>query len=162
MEKREENTQTRNCPPCLPLPPPTRTFITLVWYSDVCPQVDVDPPLLVVQLGGSAEFRCRVSAAGALVTWFKDGAPVLGGPGGAGGPGGPGGRGAAVLSLGAVSREDRGMYQCVVRRAEGDTAQAAAELRLGGESAAPALAPATGCDLSNSSRRRTPYVPGVL
>lgn len=31
-----------------------------------------------------------------------------------------------------VTREDQGMYQCVARRAEGDTAQAAAELQLGG------------------------------
>ncbi|KAE8748709.1 hypothetical protein FOCC_FOCC004512 [Frankliniella occidentalis] len=88
-------------------------------------QVEVEPKLLVVQVGGSAEFRCQVSSPGGLVTWYKDGTPVLGGPGG------PGGGSAGLLSLGAVSREDRGMYQCVVRRAEGDTAQAAAELRLG-------------------------------
>ncbi|KAK3920463.1 Down syndrome cell adhesion molecule-like protein Dscam2 [Frankliniella fusca] len=87
-------------------------------------EVDVEPALLVVQVGGSAEFRCQVSSPGGLVTWYKDGAPVLGG-------------GTGLLVLGAVSREDRGMYQCVVRRAEGDTAQAAAELRLG--DAAPVL-----------------------
>ncbi|XP_052121775.1 cell adhesion molecule Dscam2-like [Frankliniella occidentalis] len=94
-------------------------------------EVEVEPKLLVVQVGGSAEFRCQVSSPGGLVTWYKDGTPVLGGPGG------PGGGSAGLLSLGAVSREDRGMYQCVVRRAEGDTAQAAAELRLG--DAAPVL-----------------------
>lgn len=32
-----------------------------------------------------------------------------------------------------VGREDKGMYQCVVRRQEGDTFQASAELQLGGE-----------------------------
>lgn len=31
-----------------------------------------------------------------------------------------------------VGREDKGMYQCVVRRQDGDTFQAAAELQLGG------------------------------
>lgn len=33
-----------------------------------------------------------------------------------------------------VGREDKGMYQCVVRRQEGDTFQASAELQLGGKS----------------------------
>lgn len=32
-----------------------------------------------------------------------------------------------------VGREDKGMYQCVVRRQEGDTFQASAELQLGGK-----------------------------
>lgn len=38
-----------------------------------------------------------------------------------------------MLVVNGVGREDRGMYQCIVRRAEGDTAQAAAELQLGGQ-----------------------------
>lgn len=32
-----------------------------------------------------------------------------------------------------MGREDKGMYQCVVRRQEGDTLQASAELQLGGK-----------------------------
>jgi len=38
-----------------------------------------------------------------------------------------------VLRLSAVSRADCGVYQCLVRRADGQTAQSAAAVRLGGE-----------------------------
>lgn len=78
-------------------------------------------------MGGSAEFRCVVSAQGSgggphLVTWYKDGRQLP-----------SSGRGSSeTLIVNKVGREDRGMYQCVVRRSEGDTAQAAAELQLGG------------------------------
>ncbi|KAK7792151.1 hypothetical protein R5R35_000418 [Gryllus longicercus] len=118
-------------------------------------RVEVSPTLLSAHMGGSAEFRCSVSDAGLLgdggagpglglglgmglgmgmgaargpgllappplISWHKDGRP-LPGPG----------RNAERLVLAAVGREDRGMYQCIARRAEGETAQAAAELQLG-------------------------------
>lgn len=87
--------------------------------------VEVTPPLLSVHLGGNAEFRCEVSThpqAGAhFVTWYKDGRQLPGT-----------GRQSELLRLNGIGREDRGMYQCIVRRAEGDTAQASAELQLGG------------------------------
>lgn len=38
-----------------------------------------------------------------------------------------------TLLVTSVGREDKGMYQCMVRRQEGDTFQAVAELQLGGE-----------------------------
>jgi hypothetical protein len=83
-----------------------------------------------VHLGGSAEFRCieasqqsLQSSPSVLITWFKDGRPL---PGAARSSG-------DRLVIPGVGREDRGMYQCVVRRAEGETAQATAELQLGGE-----------------------------
>ncbi|XP_076663885.1 Down syndrome cell adhesion molecule 2 isoform X11 [Andrena cerasifolii] len=86
--------------------------------------VEVTPPLLSVHLGGNAEFRCEVSThpqAGAhFVTWYKDGRQLPGT-----------GRQSELLRLNGIGREDRGMYQCIVRRAEGDTAQASAELQLG-------------------------------
>ncbi|XP_049818857.1 Down syndrome cell adhesion molecule-like protein Dscam2 isoform X3 [Aethina tumida] len=86
--------------------------------------VEISPPMLSVHMGGSAEFRCVVSAPGGgphLVTWYKDGRQLP-----------STGRGSSEnLMVSNVGREDRGMYQCVVRRAEGDTAQAAAELQLG-------------------------------
>lgn len=44
----------------------------------------------------------------------------------------PGRNNGELLAVNGVTREDQGMYQCVARRAEGDTAQAAAELQLGG------------------------------
>ncbi|PSN52806.1 Down syndrome cell adhesion molecule-like protein Dscam2 [Blattella germanica] len=92
--------------------------------------VEVTPPLLSVHLGGSAEFRCIESSQpphhhspSLLITWFKDGRPLPG----------PARSSGDRLVIPGVGREDRGMYQCVVRRAEGETAQAAAELQLGGE-----------------------------
>lgn len=87
--------------------------------------VEIHPPMMSVHMGGSAEFRCAVSVQGGgphLVTWYKDGRQLP-----------STGRSASeTLVINNVGREDRGMYQCIVRRAEGDTAQAAAELQLGG------------------------------
>ncbi|XP_026669178.1 Down syndrome cell adhesion molecule-like protein Dscam2 isoform X9 [Ceratina calcarata] len=86
--------------------------------------VEVTPPLLSVHLGGNAEFRCEVSthpqAGPHFVTWYKDGRQLPGT-----------GRQSELLRLNSINREDRGMYQCIVRRSEGDTAQASAELQLG-------------------------------
>ncbi|XP_018569506.1 Down syndrome cell adhesion molecule-like protein Dscam2 [Anoplophora glabripennis] len=86
--------------------------------------VEISPPLMSVHMGGTAEFRCVVSAQSGgphLVTWYKDGRQLP-----------STGRGSSeTLIVNNIGREDRGMYQCVVRRAEGDTAQAAAELQLG-------------------------------
>lgn len=87
--------------------------------------VEISPPILSVHMGGSAEFRCIVSTHSAgphLVTWYKDGRQLPNT-----------GRGSSeTLVISNAGREDRGMYQCIVRRTEGDTAQAAAELQLGG------------------------------
>lgn len=87
--------------------------------------VEISPPMSSVHMGGSAEFRCIVTAQGGgphLVTWYKDGRQLP-----------STGRGSSETHvINNVGRDDRGMYQCVVRRAEGDTAQAAAELQLGG------------------------------
>lgn len=87
--------------------------------------VEISPPMLSVHMGGSAEYRCVVNALGGgphLLTWYKDGRQL---PSTGRGP-------TDSLIITNVGRDDRGMYQCVVRRAEGDTAQAAAELQLGG------------------------------
>ena len=88
--------------------------------------VEISPPLLSVHLGGNAEFYCVIgthSQAGPhFVTWYKDGRQLPGS-----------GRQSEVLRLNGIGREDRGMYQCIVRRTEGETAQASAELQLGGK-----------------------------
>ncbi|XP_076273021.1 Down syndrome cell adhesion molecule 2 isoform X3 [Rhynchophorus ferrugineus] len=92
--------------------------------------VEISPPLLSVHMGGSAEFRCVVSTQSGgphLITWYKDGRQL---PSTGRGP-------SETLIVNNVGREDRGMYQCIVRRAEGDTAQASSELQLG--DAPPAL-----------------------
>lgn len=87
--------------------------------------VEVTPPLLSVHLGGNAEFTCEVGthpqAGPHFITWYKDGRQLPGT-----------GRQSELLRLNGIGREDRGMYQCIVRRSEGDTAQASAELQLGG------------------------------
>ncbi|XP_024945332.1 Down syndrome cell adhesion molecule-like protein Dscam2 isoform X13 [Cephus cinctus] len=86
--------------------------------------VEVSPTLLSVHLGGNAEFRCVVGTHPQVgphfVTWYKDGRQLPGS-----------GRQSELLRLNSIVREDRGMYQCIVRRSEGETAQASAELQLG-------------------------------
>lgn len=89
--------------------------------------VDVTPNVLSVHMAGTAEFRCAVNSNGAPagmqhITWYKDGRQLPN----------SGLTGDTLLVTG-VGREDKGMYQCVVRRQEGDTFQATAELQLGGE-----------------------------
>ncbi|XP_057341455.1 cell adhesion molecule Dscam2 isoform X1 [Microplitis mediator] len=85
--------------------------------------VEVSPSLLSVHLGGNAEFTCIVSthsqAGQHFITWFKDGRQLPGA-----------GRQSETLTLNGINREDRGMYQCIVRRGD-DTSQASAELQLG-------------------------------
>ncbi|XP_037034782.1 Down syndrome cell adhesion molecule-like protein Dscam2 isoform X7 [Bradysia coprophila] len=88
-------------------------------------QVDIQPNFLSVHMAASAEFRCVVTSNGAAVglqhiTWFKDGRQLP-----------SSGRIGDTLMITGVGREDKGMYQCVVRREEGDTFQASAELQLG-------------------------------
>ncbi|XP_062708653.1 cell adhesion molecule Dscam2 isoform X4 [Aedes albopictus] len=76
-------------------------------------------------MGGMAEFRCLVTANGMTagpqhITWFKDGRQLP-----------SSGRVGDTLQVTGVTKEDKGMYQCVVRRQEGDSFQASAELQLG-------------------------------
>lgn len=92
-------------------------------------QVEISPNVLSVNMGGSTEFRCQVTSngnqmTGQQITWFKDGRQLP-----------TSGRNGDTLLLSSVGREDKGMYQCVVRRQEGDTFQASAELQLGGRCA---------------------------
>ncbi|XP_026475441.1 Down syndrome cell adhesion molecule-like protein Dscam2 [Ctenocephalides felis] len=87
--------------------------------------VEVSPAMLSVHMGGAAEFRCIVTSQGnqvgpQFITWYKDGRQLPGS-----------GHTGQTLLVPSVGREDRGMYQCVVRRQDGDTAQASAELQLG-------------------------------
>ena len=58
-----------------------------------------------------------------MISWFKDGMPLPG----------TGRHNSDHFVLRGVTRDDRGMYQCIVRRSEGDTAQSSGELQLGGK-----------------------------
>ncbi|XP_058831707.1 cell adhesion molecule Dscam2 isoform X12 [Topomyia yanbarensis] len=87
--------------------------------------VEISPNVLSVHMGGTAEFRCLVTTNGLTagpqhITWFKDGRQLP-----------SSGRVGDTLQVTGVTREDKGMYQCVVRRQEGDSFQASAELQLG-------------------------------
>ncbi|XP_052566813.1 cell adhesion molecule Dscam2 isoform X6 [Culex pipiens pallens] len=87
--------------------------------------VEISPNVLSVHMGGTAEFRCLVTTNGINagpqhITWFKDGRQLP-----------SSGRVGDTLQVTGVTREDKGMYQCVVRRQEGDSFQASAELQLG-------------------------------
>lgn len=89
-------------------------------------QVDIVPNVLSVHMGGTAEFRCVITSNGVTagldhITWYKDGRQLP-----------QSGRMGDTLIISSVDREDKGMYQCVVRRQESDTFQASAELQLGG------------------------------
>lgn len=91
-------------------------------------QVDVMPSIMSVHMGASAEFRCSVTSNGMLIgmqhiTWYKDGRQLPSSS-----------RSGDTLMITDVGREDKGMYQCVVRRQDGDSFQASAELQLGGRS----------------------------
>ncbi|XP_075984284.1 cell adhesion molecule Dscam2-like isoform X2 [Anticarsia gemmatalis] len=78
--------------------------------------VSVHPQLQVANSGSSVTFNCSVDGGDARVRWLHDGVPVGGGE--------------RVLRVHGVVRAHRGMYQCIAER-DLDSAQAAAELRLG-------------------------------
>ncbi|CAH2101989.1 unnamed protein product [Euphydryas editha] len=78
--------------------------------------VSVHPQLQVANSGSSVTFNCSVEGGDARVRWLHDGVPVGGGE--------------RVLRVHGVVRAHRGMYQCFAER-DLDSAQAAAELRLG-------------------------------
>ncbi|EEB16564.1 down syndrome cell adhesion molecule, putative [Pediculus humanus corporis] len=84
--------------------------------------VEVSPSVLSVHIGGTAEFKCNGQYNRPyMISWFKDGMPLPG----------TGRHNSDHFVLRGVTRDDRGMYQCIVRRSEGDTAQSSGELQLG-------------------------------
>lgn len=89
-------------------------------------QIEIIPNILSVHMGGTAEYKCLVTSNGIPIvshhiSWYKDGRQLP-----------SSGRIGDTLLITNVGREDRGMYQCIVRRQEGDTFQSSAELQLGG------------------------------
>lgn len=102
----------------------------------------VSPPWQEVSTGSEATLECSVAGQPvARVQWLRDGMPLVPGvrvsittapaaaPGAA--PGAVPGPGVSRVRLTGVSKEDRGMYQCVASN-DRDMAQGTAELKLGG------------------------------
>lgn len=100
------------------------------WY--VFFVLQISPATATVSLNGQTELRCMTSSSNDgphSITWYKDGRVMAG-------------RAQRdVLRLVSVSRSDCGVYQCLVRRGDGETAQSAATVRLGGEYEGAARAP---------------------
>ncbi|KAK7075666.1 hypothetical protein SK128_023683 [Halocaridina rubra] len=85
----------------------------------------VEPKVQTVEFGRPATFTCSYRGNPVKsVTWLKDGAPIN--------------HREAVLRIGSVGREDKGMYQCFIRNDQ-ESAQATAELKLGGRFEPPQL-----------------------
>ncbi|XP_071522341.1 cell adhesion molecule Dscam1 [Panulirus ornatus] len=85
----------------------------------------IEPSVQTVEFGRPATFTCTYQGNPVKsVTWLKDGAPLN--------------HEEAVLRIGSVGREDKGMYQCFVRNDQ-ESAQGTAELKLGGRFEPPQL-----------------------
>ena len=78
----------------------------------------MEPSQQVVDYGRSATFKCSYKGNPIKeVIWFKNGVNI--------------GHSDDILRIESVKREDKGMYQCFVRNDQ-ESAQATAELKLGG------------------------------
>ncbi|XP_054724764.1 cell adhesion molecule Dscam2-like [Uloborus diversus] len=85
--------------------------------------VQISPSVQTADVGRSATFNCTVSGHPIrTLTWLKDRRPIL--------PDRIMMLSRDVLHIASVQREDRGVYQCLTSN-EHDSAQGAAELRLG-------------------------------
>ncbi|XP_045126176.1 Down syndrome cell adhesion molecule-like protein Dscam2 isoform X16 [Portunus trituberculatus] len=85
----------------------------------------VEPKVQTVEFGRPATFTCTYRGNPVKsVSWLKDGTPIE--------------HKEAVLHINSVGREDKGMYQCFVRNDQ-ESAQATAELKLGGRFEPPQL-----------------------
>ncbi len=86
----------------------------------------IEPPLQTIDVGSEAIFNCTVYGHPVSgVQWYRDGRPLdlddrvtL--------------ESEQVLRITQVQREDRGMYQCLIRN-DRENAQAAAQLAIGGK-----------------------------
>uniref|UniRef100_A0A1I8Q6P7 Down syndrome cell adhesion molecule n=1 Tax=Stomoxys calcitrans TaxID=35570 RepID=A0A1I8Q6P7_STOCA len=85
----------------------------------------IDPPTQTVDFGRPAVFTCQYSGNPIkTVSWLKDGKAM--------------GHSDPVLRIESVKKEDKGMYQCFVRNDQ-ESAEASAELKLGGRFDPPVI-----------------------
>ncbi|XP_055856707.1 cell adhesion molecule Dscam2 isoform X4 [Episyrphus balteatus] len=85
----------------------------------------IDPPTQTVDFGRPAVFTCQYTGNPIkTVSWLKDGKKI--------------GHSDPVLRIESVKKEDKGMYQCFVRNDQ-ESAEASAELKLGGRFDPPVI-----------------------
>nr|XP_029721313.1 Down syndrome cell adhesion molecule-like protein Dscam2 isoform X32 [Aedes albopictus] len=85
----------------------------------------IEPRTQTVDFGRPAVFTCKFSGNPIkTVSWMKDGKAL--------------GHSDAVLRIESVKKEDKGMYQCFIRNDQ-ESAQASAELKLGGRFDPPVI-----------------------
>lgn len=85
----------------------------------------IDPPTQTVDFGRPAVFTCQYTGNPIkTVSWMKDGKVM--------------GHSDPVLRIESVKKEDKGMYQCFVRNDQ-ESAEASAELKLGGRFDPPVI-----------------------
>lgn len=78
----------------------------------------IDPPTQTVDFGRPAVFTCNFEGNPIkTIGWLKDGKPMK--------------HSEPVLRIESVKKDDKGMYQCFIRNDQ-ESAQASAELKLGG------------------------------
>ncbi|XP_057326079.1 cell adhesion molecule Dscam2 isoform X20 [Microplitis mediator] len=86
---------------------------------------EIEPRVQTVDFGRPATFTCNVRGNPIkTISWMKDGKPF--------------GHEDPVLRIESVKKEDKGMYQCFVRNDQ-ESAQATAELKLGGRFEPPQI-----------------------
>ncbi|XP_039227472.1 Down syndrome cell adhesion molecule-like protein Dscam2 isoform X8 [Drosophila yakuba] len=85
----------------------------------------IDPPTQTVDFGRPAVFTCQYTGNPIkTVSWMKDGKAI--------------GHSEPVLRIESVKKEDKGMYQCFIRNDQ-ESAEASAELKLGGRFDPPVI-----------------------
>ncbi|KAG7213701.1 hypothetical protein KM043_002940, partial [Ampulex compressa] len=86
---------------------------------------EIEPSTQTIDFGRPATFTCNVKGNPIkTISWLKDGKPL--------------GLEEPVLRIESVKKEDKGMYQCFVRNDQ-ESAQATAELKLGGRFEPPQI-----------------------
>ncbi|XP_055715624.1 cell adhesion molecule Dscam2 isoform X2 [Phlebotomus papatasi] len=85
----------------------------------------IDPPSQTIDFGRPAVFTCHFSGNPIkTISWMKDGKSI--------------GHSDAILRIESVKKEDKGMYQCFIRNDQ-ESAEASAELKLGGRFDPPVI-----------------------
>ncbi|XP_051153617.1 cell adhesion molecule Dscam2 isoform X42 [Leptopilina boulardi] len=86
---------------------------------------EIEPTVQTVDFGRPATFTCNVKGNPVkTISWLKDGKPL--------------GHEEQTLRIESVKKEDKGMYQCFIRNDQ-ESAQATAELKLGGRFEPPQI-----------------------